>query len=164
MGGKTMLKNKKGFTLIELLIVVAIIAILAAIAIPQFSEYRIKGYNSAGHSDLKNIVTSEEAYFVDSQAYLDVSTVVTGPGAVSGSLPGAKLSNNVSAKIVADNTATLGNFYSAGTAHKQGNRIFGFESERGKFVYFAKVAGTTWTGAEITAATTNEDLAAWTTL
>jgi prepilin-type N-terminal cleavage/methylation domain-containing protein len=64
-----MLKNKKGFTLIELLIVVAIIAILAAIAIPQFSQYRIKGYNSAALADLRNAKTGEEAFFSDWQVY-----------------------------------------------------------------------------------------------
>jgi type IV pilus assembly protein PilA len=64
-----MLKNKKGFTLIELLIVVAIIAILAAIAIPQFSQYRIKGYNSAATADLRNGRTAEEAFFSDWQCY-----------------------------------------------------------------------------------------------
>jgi len=69
MGGNTMLKNKKGFTLIELLIVVAIIAILAAIAIPQFGEYRKKAYNSAGQADLRNLKTALEAFYADKQMY-----------------------------------------------------------------------------------------------
>ena len=62
-------KNQKGFTLIELLIVVAIIGILAAIAIPQFAAYRTKAYNSAAQSDLKNTKTSLEAYYADNQIY-----------------------------------------------------------------------------------------------
>jgi type IV pilus assembly protein PilA len=62
-------KNQKGFTLIELLIVVAIIGILAAIAIPQFAAYRAKAYNSAAQSDLKNIKTGMEAYMADNQEY-----------------------------------------------------------------------------------------------
>ena len=61
--------NQKGFTLIELLIVVAIIGILAAIAIPQFASYRQKAYNSAAQSDLKNSKTSMEAYYADYQEY-----------------------------------------------------------------------------------------------
>ena len=64
-----MLKNKKGFTLIELLITVAIIAILAAIAIPQFSAYRVKAYNSSAQSDLRNLKTQMEASMIDSQGY-----------------------------------------------------------------------------------------------
>jgi type IV pilus assembly protein PilA len=66
-----MKKAKKGFTLIELLVVVAIIAILAAIAIPQFASYRTKSYNSAAQSDLRNIKTALEAYFADNQKYPD---------------------------------------------------------------------------------------------
>jgi type IV pilus assembly protein PilA len=63
------LRSRKGFTLIELLIVVAIIGILAAIAIPQFSAYRAKAYNSAAQSDLKNAKTGLEAFFADNQKY-----------------------------------------------------------------------------------------------
>ena len=58
-----------GFTLIELLVVVAIIGILAAIAIPQFSAYRAKSYNSAATSDLKNAKTSLESYYTENQKY-----------------------------------------------------------------------------------------------
>jgi type IV pilus assembly protein PilA len=62
-------KSNKGFTLIELLIVVAIIGILAAIAIPQFAAYREKAYNSAANSDDKNLKTGLEAYMADNQNY-----------------------------------------------------------------------------------------------
>ena len=63
------LRSNKGFTLIELLIVVAIIGILAAIAIPQFSAYREKAFHSASASDLKNIKTGLESFNADNQAY-----------------------------------------------------------------------------------------------
>jgi len=61
--------KRKGFTLIELLIVIAIIAILAAIAIPQFARYRVRAYNGAAESDLRNARTSYEAFFADWMHY-----------------------------------------------------------------------------------------------
>ena len=63
------MKDQKGFTLIELMIVIAIIGILAAIAIPQFSAYRKRSYNSAAQSDLRNAATAQEAYYVDEETY-----------------------------------------------------------------------------------------------
>ena len=61
--------NEKGFTLIELMIVIAIIGILAAIAIPNFVSYRARSYNASAQSDLKNAMTTQEAYFVDNETY-----------------------------------------------------------------------------------------------
>lgn len=83
------LKNSKGFTLIELLIVVAIIAILAAIAIPQFSAYRVRGYNAAADSDLRNIKIAMEAFFTDNQVYANTSACNATPTAFATACPGA---------------------------------------------------------------------------
>lgn len=63
------LQNESGFTLIELLVVVAIIGILAAIAIPQFSAYRKRGYEAQVKSDLRNAATAQEAYFTQHFTY-----------------------------------------------------------------------------------------------
>ncbi len=64
--------NEKGFTLIELMIVVAIIGILAAIAIPQFSAYRERAYIASQKADCNTIKIAEEAYFVDNDSYTKV--------------------------------------------------------------------------------------------
>jgi prepilin-type N-terminal cleavage/methylation domain-containing protein len=71
-----MTKNlRKGFTLIELLIVVVIIGILAAIAIPKFANTKTKAYTAAMKSDLRNLVTAEEAFFSDSGKYTTYDTL-----------------------------------------------------------------------------------------
>ena len=62
-------RTRKGFTLIELLIVVVIIGILAAIAIPKFANTKTKAYTAAMKSDLRNLVTAEESFFADSAKY-----------------------------------------------------------------------------------------------
>ncbi|MFP6664892.1 MAG: prepilin-type N-terminal cleavage/methylation domain-containing protein [Deltaproteobacteria bacterium] len=73
-----MRKNEKGFTLIELLVVVAIIGILAAIAIPQFSAYRQQGFDARASSDLRNLASAEEAWFAANASYNTDPTTVTG--------------------------------------------------------------------------------------
>ena len=77
---------KKGFTLIELLIVVVIIGILAAIAIPKFASTKDKAYVAAMKSDLRNLATYEEQYAADQNgAYF--SGVATNAAALNGFTP-----------------------------------------------------------------------------
>jgi len=63
------MRNTKGFTLIELLIVVVIIGILAAIAIPQFASTKKKAFDATAKSDVRNAMSAMEAYYADYQLY-----------------------------------------------------------------------------------------------
>jgi len=85
------MRNRKGFTLIELLIVVVIIGILAAIAIPKFGATKNKAYLAAMKSDLRNLVTAEESYFADNVTYTNtlLTTVFSPSAAVTVVITGA---------------------------------------------------------------------------
>ena len=107
-------RNEKGFTLIELLVVIAIIGILAAIAIPQFAEYRARAFDSRARSDLRNVATAEEAYFVDNEVYKSCANA----GACESNLPGlGQLSNGVALQMTATTTGFTGtSLHSKGTS------------------------------------------------
>ena len=70
-------RTEEGFTLIELMVVVLIIAILLAIAIPSFLGARGKAQDRAAQSNVRNALTAEKTYFTDNQAYTATSTALS---------------------------------------------------------------------------------------
>ncbi|WP_084287772.1 type IV pilin protein [Desulfovermiculus halophilus] len=108
-------RKDQGFTLVELLIVVAIIGILAAIAIPQFSKYRANAYNSAAQSDLRNLVTSLESEFASNGTYPESS------GNATNTVSDYEVSEGVRAYF---QTVNSGDGYEICTSHKNGNKAY----------------------------------------
>jgi len=117
------LKNESGFTLVELLVCVAIIGILSAIAIPQFAEYRQRGFDARAKSDLKNAITAQEALAADpnGRSYATCQNA----GCNDPVLPGFRASPGVSLDMQASGD---GSSFSATASHSSGGTTFGFDS------------------------------------
>jgi type IV pilus assembly protein PilA len=112
------MQNRKGFTLIELLIVVVIIGILAAIAIPKFASTKEKAYLASMKSDLRNLATTQEGFFADNQVYtvINASNIagVATPDPATGFVPSAGVTI----------TANLsGNGWNAQTSHSATGKV-----------------------------------------
>lgn len=97
--------TQRGFTLIELLIVVVIIGILAAVAVPKFSSTKGKAYLAAMKSDLKNFASAQESYYYDHSVYYN------------GAVPNAALSFSPSSGVNITITAADVGGWAATAAH-----------------------------------------------
>jgi len=168
-------KEEKGFTLIELMIVVAIIGILAAIAIPQFASYRERAFNSAAITDLKGAQGGEELLFVDYQVYGGSVAASGTAGAAAGALlsTGATryvatttagqevpLSISKNVLLVCNMKATTFDYASCTSKHTSGNKLYATESDQGGTYFKNSAAGTALTVATSVAATSAADATA----
>jgi len=119
-------RSDAGFTLIELLLVIGILGVLAAIAIQQYSLFRLRAYDAIAEDDLRNAGTAEEAIYIGGGSYLTWADAATCEVA----LPGYRRSTGVNLAM----TSTGSNF--TGTAlHVYGSKTWNFDSTDGRLIF-----------------------------
>ncbi|MBI3795051.1 MAG: prepilin-type N-terminal cleavage/methylation domain-containing protein [Nitrospinae bacterium] len=131
------IRGEKGFTLIELLVVVAIIGILVAIAIPQFSNYKKNANDSAAETDLRNMALAAEAYFATNNFY---------PGGAAGG--NLSFTAAIAAAVCATPTAAIDNNLCIGgyTKMSKGNTMTFTSSATSPQTYTATATNSGGTG------------------
>lgn len=109
-----------GFTLIELLLVVAIIGVLAAIAIPTMSRYRQQAFDARAIHDLANAINAEEAHYATYQTYISFTAV----GPTTMSIPVLAVSDTVTVSII----GTTESFEGTATSAQGTGKVYGYDS------------------------------------
>ena len=114
--------NSYGFTLLEMLVTLSIAAILTAIAIPQYDQYKRRGYDAVALAALRDAALAEEAYFLDAEIYLSCQNeeCTELPGIVA-------VDERLSLELVAEDTSFTGS-----VSHARGSgKIYRWDSELG---------------------------------
>lgn len=119
-------RSQQGFTLIELLIVTSILGVLAALAIQQFSLYRIRAFDATAEADLRNAATAEEAMFITTGAYVPCASAADCDAALNGYTrsPGVQLAMHAAAGA-----------FTGTSEHIRGSKMWTFDTTDGRLIF-----------------------------
>lgn len=126
-----------GFTLIELLIVVVIIGVLAAIAIPQFSSTKEKAFDASARTDLRNLVSAQETYFAGEGEYAEDLPALEAE---------TRFNSTTGVEISMDRPDAVS--YRADASHEQSSSCFRVEMGSGAQQEIVRVEGSASGGGE----------------